>query len=212
MSDNKTMSDDRKMDYYICVRNTIQKFDELVCKVAIEGGTFSLALLSLSGIFFRESFCLAAMIIAFGSMSTSFCFGVMATFYSKLLGVSVEIAKGIEDEIFPATWNPTEEDVGKKLTYSIDMHGKLFGKRLAGKNTWKVIILEFGILFAMGIILFFFYVSQLCTYACIITILEAIFVISMIILVVDYLDSISGKKKRESAIEKIVARLSSKKK
>jgi len=45
----------------------------------------------------------------------------------------------------------------------------------------------------------------------IIAILEATFVISIIILVADYLDSI-GDKKRESAIEKILARLFSKKK
>jgi hypothetical protein len=140
------------MDYYVCIRESIQKFESLACKIAIEGGTLNLAMLSLSGVFFRYSFYLAAVIISFGSIFTTVSFGVMARFYSKMLGISVKTAKKIEDEIFPESWNSCEE-MGKKFTQNLD-DCKLFGTKLAGDQTWKVILLEFIVLFGLGLVLF----------------------------------------------------------
>jgi hypothetical protein len=147
------------MNYYICVRNAIQKFEELACKVAIEGGTLNLTLLSLSGVLFGYSLPLAALLISFGSIFTSISLGFLAWFYSKLLAVSVETAKNLEDDIFPPTWNSNlkEKKMGKMLAHNLDDFVTIFGKRLAGKYTWKVFRLEFGILVSMGLFLFFFY-------------------------------------------------------
>ena len=147
------------MDYYVCIRNTIQKFDELASKVAIEGGTLNLGVLSLSGVFFRYSFFEAAMVACLGSIATTIIFGLMAMFYSKLLGISVETAKKMEDEIFPQGWNAGAE--GKKLTYNLDKLGTLLGIKLAGKHTWKVVIAEFVVLLFLEIALFIFYVLHL---------------------------------------------------
>ena len=149
------------MDYYICIRETIQKFEQLAAKIAIEGGTLNLAILSLSGVFFRYSFYLAALIVSFGSIFTTISLAVMARFYSKMLGISVKTAKKIEDEIFPETWNSCEE-MGKKFTQNLD-DCKLFGTKLAGEQTWKVILLEFVVLLLMGHVLFFFYLWCLFT-------------------------------------------------
>ena len=143
------------MDYYVCIRNTIQKFEELACKVAIEGGTLNVALLSLSGVFFRYSFLDAAKVACIGSMATTGIFMWMAMFYSKLLGISVETAKKMEDDIFPRAWNAGKE--GKKLTYNLDELGTLLGFKLAGKHTWKVVLLGFfGLLILGGFLLFIY--------------------------------------------------------
>lgn len=145
------------MDYYVCIRNTIQKFEDLASKVVIEGGTLNLALLSLSGIFFRYSFRVAAIIVCLGSIVTTFCFGLMAWFYLRLLGISVETAKKMEDEIFPPAWNPSEEEEGKKLTYNLDQFCTIRKWRVAGKRTWIVVLLEFGIIFSLGLFLILVY-------------------------------------------------------
>jgi hypothetical protein len=154
-----SLSNNEKINYYVCVRNTVQKFEELACKVAIEGGTLNLTLLSLSGVLYGYSFPLAALLVSAGSISTSICFGFMARFYSKLLEVSVDTAKNLEDEIFPPAWasNLAKNEMGKKLTYNLDDFGRILGKRLAGKHTWKVVLLEFGVLFSMGLLLLIFY-------------------------------------------------------
>lgn len=141
----------------MCIRNTVQKFEELACKVAIEGGTMNVALLSLSGIFFQYSFYLAATLVSFGSMFTTICFIIMTSFYSKLLEISVETAKKMEDDIFPKAWDSTQKEMGKKLTHNLDEYGKILGMRLAGKHTWKVVLSVFIGLFTVGAILFFVY-------------------------------------------------------
>lgn len=147
------------MDYYVSIRNSIQKFEELACKVVIEGGTLNLALLSLSGIFFRYSLCEVAKIVCLGSMVTTFCFGLMAWFYLKLLGISVETAKKMEDEIFPSAWNPSKGKEGKKLTYNLDQFCTFCGWKVAGKRTWIVVLLEFGVIFCLGLFLLIVYSS-----------------------------------------------------
>jgi hypothetical protein len=139
------------MNYYVCIRESIQKFDELLFRIAVEGGTFSLALLSLSGIFFSNSFFLAALIVTLGSILTTFCFSIMAWFYSKLLGEAVNKAQQIEKELL-------NNESG--LTCSIENNVKFFGRKVAGVHTWKVVMLEFVVLFLMALILFFFYLWQ----------------------------------------------------
>lgn len=118
-----------------------------------------MALLSLSGALFGYAFPLAALLVSFGSMSTSICLGFLAWFYSKLLAVSVDTAKNLEDEIFPPAWNSdlAKNKIGKKLSHNLDDFGRILGKRLAGKHTWKVVLLEFGVLFFMGLALCIFY-------------------------------------------------------
>lgn len=156
------LSNREKMNYYICVRGTIQKFEELACKVAIEGGTLNLTVLSLSGVLYGYSFSLAALLVSFGSIFTSICFGFMARFYSKLLEVSVDTSKKLEDEILPSAWSSVENKMGKKLmgeklTHNLDDFGTIFGMRFAGKHTWIVILLEFVVLSIMGLALLIFY-------------------------------------------------------
>jgi len=92
-------------------------------------------------------------------MSTSICLGFLAWFYSKLLAVSVDTAKNLEDEIFPPAWNSdlAKNKIGKKLSHNLDDFGRILGNRLAGKHTWKVVLLEFGVLFFMGLALCIFY-------------------------------------------------------
>lgn len=118
-----------------------------------------MALLSLSGVLFRYASPLAALFVSFGSMSTSICLGFLAWFYSKLLAVSVDTAKNLEDEIFPPAWNSNlpKNKIGKKLSHNIDDFGRILGKRLAGKHTWIVVLLEFGVLLFMGLALFISY-------------------------------------------------------
>jgi hypothetical protein len=149
------------MDYYLCIRGSVQKFDELACKVALEGGTLNLAVLSLSGVFFQYSFYFGAAIVSFGSVVTTICFSIMAWFYSKLLGISVETAKRIEDELLPESWGSCKEKMGKKLTQNLDDYCRIFGSRLAGTQTWKVVLSEFIVLLFIGLILFFFYLSKM---------------------------------------------------
>jgi len=126
--------------------------------VAIEGGTLNLALLSLSGALFRYAFPFAALLISVGSIATSICFGFLTWFYSKLLAVSVDTAKNLEDEIFPRTWNSNlaENKIGKKLSHNLDDFGRILRRRLAGENTWIVVLLEFVVLFLMGLAMFIY--------------------------------------------------------
>lgn len=156
-----SLTSEDKMNYYTLVRQNIQKFDELVTKIAIEGTAFNVGLLVLSGVFFDQAFYIAAVIICAGSAAITFCLILMTLLYTKLLEISVEIAKELEDEILPESWSSNGKEYGKKLTRGLDEFGKICGKKVAGKHTWKVMLSIFLPLLFFSGILMILYLSRI---------------------------------------------------
>jgi hypothetical protein len=143
-----SLSKSEKLTYYVSIRESISKFDDLLFRIAVEGGTLSIGLLSLSGIFFQEKFLFAAGIVSIGSIVTTLCFSFMAWFYSQLLGKAAETAKKIEKQLFCHN---------ESITCLIDDEVKFGGRKLAGGGTWLVVMGEFILLLVLAIALLIFY-------------------------------------------------------
>ena len=166
-----TLQNDKSSDwisYYGIVRQAIDKFDELSARLVVEGTTFGIGLLAISGAFFSEAFkrtppdaglLIFAAAVATVSIAATTGFMFQAIFYAKLLGGAVEVAKGLERRLI----NTTAAEHSLRLSEKID-RVKVFGLTLAGKNTWKVIAAVYIFILAIEAIVAVIYVVLWATY------------------------------------------------
>ncbi len=135
-----------KLRYWITVRGTIQKFDDILTKLSFQGLTLLAGALSVTGYLFLQRLMLIAMLVSGGIILVGITLAFHTWLYFRLLEKAVETAIQIEDEMFPSA--PREV----KLTANL--------KKVPGKKSFPILIFVHVAIIIIAAILLIAGISQ----------------------------------------------------
>lgn len=144
------LSSSDKLEYWKKVRDTIQKFDDILTKLSFQGLTLLAAALSLTGALFGQDLTLASFLISIGIAIVAFVLALHTWLYFRLLEKAVETAMLLEDNLFP------NAPIEMKLSYNM--------RKVPGKRSFPVLLSVHLILMGIAFLLAIFYASQLIPY------------------------------------------------
>lgn len=104
-----------KLRYWVTVRNTIQKFDDILTRLSFQGLTILAGALSLTGYLFMQRITLVAMLICISIITVSLTLASHTWLYFRLLEKAVQTAMIVEDELFPTAPPPPEIKLTRNL-------------------------------------------------------------------------------------------------
>lgn len=142
-----SLSTSDKLDYWKKVRDTVQKFDDILTKLSFQGLTLLAAALSLTGALFTQGLILASILVSFGIMIVGIALTLHTWLYFRLLERAVETATVLEDSLFP------KASVEMKLTQNM--------KRVPGKRSFPILMSIHVIIIVVAACLLVFYLFQL---------------------------------------------------
>ena len=140
-----------EVEYWKKVRDTIQKFDEILTKLSFQGLGLVAAALSVTGALFAQGLILASMLISIGIFVIALALALHTWLYFRLLEKAVETAQQLENRLFPKA--PRE----LKLSHNL--------KKVPGKKSFPVLLSIHIILMIIALILSVLYGLRMCGYA-----------------------------------------------
>jgi len=90
-----------KIEYWKVIRNTIQKFDDILTKISFQGLTILIGILSVAGYLITQRLLVPAGLVSLGIFLVAITLSLHTWLYFRLLEKAVATAVELERDLFP---------------------------------------------------------------------------------------------------------------